>query len=142
MNHINLSDEDNDSEQSRFEEYLLGLELGGMHIGAEELARHRADFEEIDATDDLPAVDSIGQDANGNLYVSVTSPDGKVTVATIAAVHVMHLVGCISPDLDLTARLDRLEDAVRKHRRALEPERCTTCTTDSWALWSLVGDQP
>lgn len=44
----------------------------------------------------------------------------------------------------LRQRVAELESAIIKHRRATEPERCTTCTTDSHQLWQLVdeGKQP
>lgn len=40
--------------------------------------------------------------------------------------------------IDAEARVRELEAAIAKHRAAVEPERCTTCTTDSHQLWSVL----
>ena len=40
----------------------------------------------------------------------------------------------------LGRRVTELETAISKHRRYLEGERCTTCTTDNHQLWKLVDE--
>ena len=40
----------------------------------------------------------------------------------------------------LRKRVAELETAISNHRRYLEGERCTTCTTDNHQLWQLVDE--